>query len=98
MTSSYVEGPSHPPLNSKTLTAYFENDLLPNYASRPALISKKEKPRAHAGPLLDNLGRSDCLAWSFGDFHRHIDALARGLVSLGVKRNDRVGVVMGNNR
>lgn len=98
ITSSYVEGPTDAPLNSNTLSNYFERELLPNYASRPALICKKERPGAHSGPQLNNLGREDCLAWSFEDFDKHIGALARGLISLGVKKGDRVGVVMGNNR
>ena len=85
-------------MNESTLTSYFQNELLSKVASRPALISKKEKPRAHAGPLQRNLGRSDCLAWDFEEFGRHIDALAYGLRSAGVKKGDRVGVVMGNNR
>ncbi|KAL5514338.1 hypothetical protein ACEPAG_2426 [Sanghuangporus baumii] len=94
---SRVEGAKEPPLNESTLTEYFDKELLSKFASRPALISKKERPRAHAGPLLSNLGRSDCLAWSFEEFGRHIDALAYGLRDMGVKRGDRVGVVMGNN-
>ena len=98
LTSSYVEGPTEPALNTNTLTRYFESELLPKFDARPALICKKERPGAHAGPSMRNLGRDDCLAWSFDDFHRHIEALARGLVSLGVKKGDRVGVVMGNNR
>ena len=98
LTSSYVEGPTEPALNTHTLTRYFEGELLPKFDARPALICKKERRGAHAGPSMRNLGRDDCLAWSFDDFHRHIEALARGLVSLGVRKGDRVGVVMGNNR
>ncbi|KAL5498673.1 hypothetical protein ACEPAH_2028 [Sanghuangporus vaninii] len=94
---SRVEGAKEPPLNESTLTRYFDKELLSKLASRPALISKKERPRAHAGPLQSNLGRSDCLAWSFEEFGRHIDALAYGLIDMGVKEGDRVGVVMGNN-
>ncbi|KAL5476811.1 hypothetical protein ACEPAI_2997 [Sanghuangporus weigelae] len=96
-TLSRVEGAKVPPLNESTLTGYFDKELLSKLALRPALISKKERPRAHAGPLQSNLGRSDCLAWSFEEFGRHIDALAYGLRDMGVKEGDRVGVVMGNN-
>lgn len=98
LTLSHVQGPTQPPLIDDTLTAYFENELLTKYASRPALICKKERPRPHGGPTSRNLGRSDNLAWDFEEFHGHIQALARGLVALGVKKGDRVGVVMGNNR
>lgn len=97
LTSSYVEGPKEPPLRAETLTNYFEKELLPKYSSKAALICRKESPRAHGGPQHCNLGRSDCLAWDFEDFSRHIDALAYGLRSLGVKQGDRIGVVMGNN-
>lgn len=38
------------------------------------------------------------LAWDFGEFDSHIRALARGLLSMGVRKGDRVGVIMGNNR
>ncbi|TDL24641.1 acetyl-CoA synthetase-like protein [Rickenella mellea] len=97
LTQSIVQGPTSPPLVSSTLPAYFEQDLLPKHSTRPALICKKERPRAHGGPTPRNLGRADCLAWDFGEFHDHIEALARGLIGLGVKKGDRVGVVMGNN-
>ncbi|KAH8110335.1 acetyl-CoA synthetase-like protein [Phellopilus nigrolimitatus] len=97
LTSSYVEGSNHPPLNPRTLTEFFETELLSKLPSKPALVCRKERPRAHAGPQQHNLGRSDCLAWSFEEFNRHIEALARGLLLLGVKKGDRVGVVMGNN-
>ena len=95
---SYVEGPREPPLESSTLSNYFEQQLLPRYAPKPALICRQELPRAHAGPPQCNLNRTDCLAWSFDEFFRHIQSLARGLVALGVKKGDRVGAVMGNNR
>ncbi|KAH8116133.1 acetyl-CoA synthetase-like protein [Phellopilus nigrolimitatus] len=97
LASSYVEGSTHPPLNPRTLTEFFETELLSKLPSKPALVCKKERPRAHAGPQQHNLGRSDCLAWSFEEFNRHIEALARGLLLLGVEKGDRVGVVMGNN-
>ncbi|KAI5121807.1 hypothetical protein M0805_009799 [Coniferiporia weirii] len=97
LTASYVEGPKEPPLDTRTLGAFFETQLLPNLSSKPALICRKEPPRAHAGPQQYNLGRSDCLAWSFEELHRHTEALARGLLALGVKKGDRVGVIMGNN-
>ncbi|KAG6899203.1 hypothetical protein C0993_012331 [Termitomyces sp. T159_Od127] len=37
------------------------------------------------------------LAWDFAEFGRHIDCLTFGLLGLGVRKGDRVGVVMGNN-
>ncbi len=98
LTLSEVEGPKHPPLVSKTLPRYFQDDVLRPHAARPALIARLEPARPHGGPRGHNLGDAPHLAWDFGEFDRHIQALARGLLDLGVKKGDRVGVVMGNNR
>lgn len=46
----------------------------------------------------DGGGERGYLAWDYEEFDRNVMALARGLVGLGVKKGDRVGVVMGNNR
>lgn len=43
-------------------------------------------------------GRNGYLAWDFAEFDDNVAALARGLVGLRVKKNDRVAVVMGNLR
>lgn len=98
LTLSEVAGPTHPPLISKTLPAYFRDDILTAHAARPALIARKEPARAHGGPRGRNFDDAAHLAWDFGEFDRHIQALARGLLDLGVRRGDRVGVIMGNNR
>ena len=97
---SVVEGPHEPPLATKTLPAYFAEDILPMHAGRPALICRRERPHAHGGPRApdSNLGVDTHLAWSFGELDEHVRALARGLVALGVRKGDRVGVIMGNNR
>ncbi|KAM5532141.1 hypothetical protein V8D89_014166 [Ganoderma adspersum] len=94
---SEVAGPTHPPLIEKTLPAYFRDDVLRVHGSRPALVSRKEGPRPFGGPRGRNLGDAPHLAWDFGEFDRHIQALARGLLGMGVKKGDRVGVIMGNN-
>ena len=99
LTKSSVQGPLEPPLSTKSLVQYFETEVLDKYHARPALICRKEAARAHGGPPTHNLGRaSSCLAWSYEEFDRHINALARGLLSIGVQPRDRVGVIMGNNR
>ena len=99
LTKSCVQGPLEPPLSTKTLPQYFETEVLDKYHARPALICRKEAARAHGGPPTHNLGReSSYLAWSFEEFNQHINALARGLLSMGVQPGDRVGVIMGNNR
>lgn len=98
LTKSSVQGPLEPPLSYKTLPQYFTEDVLSKHSSRPALICRNEDPRAHGGPLSANLGVSTHLAWDYEEFDRHIMALARGLLGMGVQKGDRVGVIMGNNR
>jgi hypothetical protein len=98
LTTSSVEGPLYPPLVSSTLPAYFTKEILEKHSGRPALICRKEHPGFHGGPPSRNLGQKSHLAWDFEEFDRHINALARGLLSLGVVKGDRVAVIMGNNR
>jgi acyl-CoA synthetase (AMP-forming)/AMP-acid ligase II len=95
---SSVEGPLNPPLLTSTLSDYFAREIVAKQGTRPALICRNEMPRAHGGPLSPNLGVMTHLAWDFDEFHRHINAVARGLLTMGVKKGDRVGVMMGNNR
>lgn len=38
------------------------------------------------------------LKWSYEELWKHANALSRGLIGLGVKKGDRVAVLMGNNR
>ncbi|CAL1708944.1 unnamed protein product [Somion occarium] len=97
LTISAISGPKEPPLVNSTLSNYFAQDILARHSTNPALICRSELPRAHGGPTSRNLGVSRHLAWDFEEFDRHIEALARGLLDLGVKKGDRVGVVMGNN-
>lgn len=97
LTHSSVSGPTSPPLSPKTLPQYFAEDVLASHASRPALICRKESAQAHAGPPSRNFKDVPYLAWDFAEFDRHIRALARGLLGMGIKKGDRVGVIMGNN-
>ncbi|KAG6379668.1 hypothetical protein JVT61DRAFT_10188 [Boletus reticuloceps] len=97
LTFSSVQGPKYPPLERRTLSVYFRDEILAKHAERPALVCRQEKPRAHGGPPSRNMGVRTHLAWDFDEFDKHIHALARGLVSLGVRKGDRVAVVMGNN-
>lgn len=100
LTLSSVSGPTNIPLATETLSEYFTNTVLRDHASRPALIARKELARAHGGPPSRNLGRDGKnahLAWDFAEFDAHIQAVARGLIAMGVQRDDRVGVIMGNN-
>jgi len=96
LSLSSVEGPLYPPLVSVTLSEFFAREVLEKHSTRPALICRNESPRAHGGPLSYNLGVRKHLAWDFEDFDRHIKALTRGLLNMGVKKGDRVGIIMGN--
>lgn len=98
LTSSSVQGPTEPSLDLRTLTNFFREEILGKHAHRPALICTQERPRAHGGPPSRNLNVIDHLAWDFDEFDKHIRALARGLVAMGVRKGDRVAVLMGNNR
>jgi hypothetical protein len=104
LTKSFVQGPSTPPLSSQTLPEFFYNQILPSYGERPALISLHEPPRVHGGPppLSSSLHMRSTsrnyLEWNYGEFDRQIQALAKGLIGLGVKKGERVGVIMGNSR
>jgi hypothetical protein len=98
LTLSSVQGPNNPPLEHRTLSVFFRDEILVKHAERPALVCRQEKPRSHGGPSSPNLGVGTHLAWDFAEFDIHIHALARGLVSLGVQKGDRVAVVMGNHR
>lgn len=105
LTHSSVTGPTTPPLSNQTLYSYFTSEVLAKHHSRPALICRAELPGAYGGPpsRIRNLAKGGgqergYLAWDYEEFDRNIMALARGLIGLGVKKGDRVGVVMGNNR
>ncbi|KAH6900892.1 acyl-CoA synthetase [Coprinopsis sp. MPI-PUGE-AT-0042] len=89
LTRSSVAGPLEPPLSTKTLPEFWRSEVVERHSTRPALIARKEHPRAHAGPASPNLGITTHLAWDYEEFNRHIDALARGLLSM-------VAVIMGN--
>ncbi|KDQ20227.1 hypothetical protein BOTBODRAFT_101410 [Botryobasidium botryosum FD-172 SS1] len=97
LTLSSVAGPITPPLLQETLPVYFSSQILPSYNDRPALISKHEKPRAHGGPLVQTDHQSKNLSWNFEEMDKAVAALARGLVKMGVRQGDRVGVILGNN-
>lgn len=95
---SYAQGASEPPLVTKTLNEYFTSEILAKHGSKQALVCRQETSGSHGGPRSRNIDDKRRLAWDFEEFDRHISSLARGLVSMGVKPGDRVGVVMGNNR
>ncbi|KZT28107.1 acetyl-CoA synthetase-like protein [Neolentinus lepideus HHB14362 ss-1] len=97
LTDSSVQGATDPALVHDTLPAYFAREIVDRNRDRPALVSRHEPPRPFGGPVSRNFGRTDCLAWDYDEFSRHVDTVARGLLSIGVKKGDRVAVIMGNN-
>ncbi|KAI0827140.1 acyl-CoA synthetase [Trametes gibbosa] len=96
LTLSSVSGPHTPPLVSKTLPAFFREDVLARHGARPALVAPHERARPFGGPGESGDGQRH-LVWDFAALDAHVQALARGLVALGVRKGDRVGVIMGNN-
>ena len=95
LTLSEVSGPLHPPLLLHTLPEYFATEILPQYADHPALICKQEKANAYTGITSTTSGD---LRWTFEEMDKHIEALSKGMIAMGVQKGDRVGVVLGNCR
>ncbi|KAG6831152.1 hypothetical protein H0H87_006082 [Tephrocybe sp. NHM501043] len=93
ITKSYVEGPLDPPLETRTLGDYYTSVILRAFPSRPALICRGERPNAHHGPRSRNMDVTTHLAWDFAELDRHINALAQGLLRMGVRTGDRVGAL-----
>ncbi|KAF8678896.1 AMP-binding enzyme C-terminal domain [Rhizoctonia solani] len=79
-THSIVSGPLDPPLSELTMPDFYRTQILPNHASRPALISRHENN----------------VRWNFAEFDVRIERMARGLLVAGVKPGDRVAAIMGN--
>jgi hypothetical protein len=44
------------------------------------------------------MGVTKHLAWDFEEFGKHVDALARVLLGMGVQKGGRTGAIMGNTR
>ncbi|KIY47303.1 acetyl-CoA synthetase-like protein [Fistulina hepatica ATCC 64428] len=80
----------------RTLGNYFDSYILYNHSLRPALICPQERQDVHGGPPARNVGHATHIAWDFAELDRHVGALARGLLRMGVCPGDRVGVIMGN--
>lgn len=87
---SRVSGPIDKPLSELSLGQFWE-ETVAKYADRPALISKHEPASQHgrAGP-----NSNDCIRWSYGAMNEHIQSLVTGLHQLGVRKGDRVAVLM----
>lgn len=84
-----VSGPTSTALSDETLPQFWSR-LVGEHGDRRALVVKHE-PGAR--------GEGDgCLRWTFAQMDEHVQRLARGLKEeLGVKRGDRVAVLMMNS-
>lgn len=95
---SRVSGPTDTNLRTETL-GQFWNSLVRQHESRPALIVRHEPSDQH-GRLSSKStsGMSEnCIRWSYGEMDEHVRQLVRGMRRLGIKRGDRVAVLMMNN-
>lgn len=102
---SSVIGPTSPPLDERTLGQFWD-DLVARYPDSPALVSSHEFSTVHSldhppygleslGPA-GSVSKDDCLRWDFKEMGKYVDAVARGLLKMGLKRGDRIGVYLGN--
>lgn len=89
---SRVSGPTDKPLSELSLPKFW-SQLSSQYADRPALISRHEPATQHGLSTKQTLG-DDCVRWTFGEMHEHITKLVSGLLDLGVRKGDRVAVLM----
>ncbi|KAL8291510.1 hypothetical protein RQP46_002488 [Phenoliferia psychrophenolica] len=93
---SSVVGSTSPPLDERTLGAFWDATVA-GYPTSPALVSRWERPDQHLPTRpTGGLDGEECLRWSFEEMDRNVDALARGMLAMGLKKGDRVGVFLGN--
>lgn len=94
---SRVSGPKDTTLSIETL-GQFWNSLVRQHESRPALIVRHEPSDQH-GKLSNFLTSTSesCIRWNYGEMNDHVRQLVRGMRRLGIKRGDRVAVLMMNN-
>lgn len=78
------------PLCELSLVQFWE-EAVAKYSDRPALISKHEPASQHGRTGSDS---DDCIRWSYGAMNEHVQSLVAGLLQLGVKKGDRVAVLM----
>lgn len=82
---SYTVGPTSEPLENRTLGDFFEATVR-LYPESPALISRHEAPNTHSLAYAGgDLVNEECLRWNYVEFQENVDALARGLLKMGLK-------------
>jgi fatty-acyl-CoA synthase len=73
---SYVKGVLQPPLLSKTLGDFFD-DQVERFGDQELLIVKHQQIR-----------------WSWQELQRKVDEFSMGLMNLGFKKGDRLGIML----
>lgn len=82
---SYTVGPTTAPLENRTLGDFFD-ETVKLYPTSPALISRHEAPDTHSLAYRGgDLVNEECLRWNYVEFQENVDALARGLLKMGLK-------------
>ena len=89
---SRVSGPTDKPLCELSLGQFWE-EAVAKYGDRPALVSKHEPASQHGRAGSDS---TDCIRWSYGAMNEHVQSLVAGLHQLGIRKGDRVAVLMMN--
>lgn len=92
---SRVSGPTDRPLSKETL-GQFWNGRVAQFGHRPALIVRHEPADQHGSQTTASESES-CIRWTFEQMDDHVRQLVRGMRGLGVKKGDRVAVLMMNN-
>lgn len=87
---SRVSGPTDKPLCELSLGQFWE-ETVSKYADRPALISKHEPASQHGR---GSSSSDDCIRWSYGEMNEHVRSLVAGMHELGIRKGDRVAVLM----
>lgn len=89
-----VSGPTDKPLNELTFSQFWA-ETVQQYGERQALVSRHEPASQHAYPSsAGTSGNDDCIRWSFGEMDEHIRQLVKGLRQLGIRKGERVGILM----
>ncbi|OAW00220.1 hypothetical protein, variant [Puccinia triticina 1-1 BBBD Race 1] len=86
-SDSYLVGPTEPPLFEHSLPVHWAEHILPTYHDQPALICRAEPP----SPIHQS-GQSGCLRLSYAQLDQSINSVALGLLQLGIRKGDRVGI------
>ncbi|SPO41579.1 related to Long-chain-fatty-acid--CoA ligase [Pseudozyma flocculosa] len=94
---SRVSGPTDKPLSELTLGQFWK-ETVASHGDRQALVSLHEPATQHAvGSLSSSKTGDGCIRWSYADMDEHIKRLVAGLRRLGVKKGQRVAVLMMNS-